>query len=193
MFDKNDRLVKMLSKHEHAVIFRFPSHFIHTRFNKIRAKDQQVHDLREFFRQEVFLPAARFCYRASQAEYIGDGNAPREFWKKSKGMCMHACSKLGAYLDDGFVSLHFDMVTQGLLEERTLRTLLDMLDNMIAHELFEYDEHEKRRLQFHPDAKPDVYEEWRAGVYRDLQRAILNATFIGANGEGTYSIQSKMI
>jgi hypothetical protein len=193
MFDKNDRLVKMLSKHEHAVIFRFPSHFIHERFNKIRAKDQQVQELREFFRQEVFMPAARFCYRASQVEYIGDGNAPREFWKKSKRMCMHACSKLGAYLDDGWVSVHFDMVANGLLEERELRTLLDMIDNMIAQELFEFDEQEKRRLQFHPDSKPDNYAAWRAGVYRDLQRAILNATFFETTGEGTYSIQSKMI
>jgi hypothetical protein len=189
----NERLLKLMSKHEHAVIFRFPSHFIHERFNKIRAKDRQVQELREFFRQEVFLPAARFAYRATQIEYIGDQNAPQMYWKKAKGMCMHACSKLGAYLDDGYVSLNFDIVAQGLLEERTLRTLLDMIDVMCAHELFAYEEQNKHRLQFHPDSQPDKYEEWRAGVYRDLQRAIMSATFIGTPDDGSYTIQSKMI
>lgn len=193
MTTPNERLMQFISKHEHAVIFRFPSHFIHERFNKIRSKDEQVMALREFFRQEVFMPAARFAYRASQIEYIGDQNVPQMFWKKAKSMCMHANHKLGAYLDDGWVTLSFDIVSRGILEERTLRMLLDVIDNLISHEIYKYDQSEERLLKEHPDAKPDRYEAWRAGVYRDLQRAILNATFFEGSGEGSYTIQSKMI
>lgn len=193
MMDKNHPLLRRLSKHEHTVAFRFPSHFLHTRFNKIRAKDQQRTDLIDFFRMEVFQPAARFAYRASQIEYIGDQEIPQRLWAKAKRMCMHACSRLDVVLDDGFVTLRFNVVTHMLVEERDLHILLDAVEAQLSHEQYFYAEQEKRRLEFHPDSKPDKYEEWRSGVYSDIQKALMNATFLREPNQGIYLIQSTMI
>lgn len=184
-------LIKRLRNHDHKVTFRFPSHFIHVRFNPIRAKDQRRTDLIEFFRTEVLLPAARFAYRAMQPEYVGEDNMPSRIWKRARGMCLNACSNLDVMLDDGYVTLTFTVVTSSLVEERDLRKLLDAIDNHIGMEQIIHSENKKLRKE--SSAAFDKYEDWRNGAYSDIRHAIQNSTFFGTPGEGIYTIQSTYI
>lgn len=184
-------LLRRMSNHNHKVTFRFPSHFIHVRFNPIRAKDQRRKDLIEFFRTEVLLPAARFAYRAMQPEYAGEDNLPSRIWKRARGMCLNACSNLDVMLDDGFVTLTFTVVTHTMVEERDLRKMLDAIENHIGMEQVIHSENKKLRKEH--STVFDKYEDWRNGAYSDIQKAILNATFFQTPDEGVYTIQSTYI
>lgn len=183
-----EHLMRGLHNHDHTVNFRFPSHFIHKRFNPIRAKDQRRTDLIEFFRTEVFLPAARFAYRAMQPEYAGEDNMPSVVWKRARGMCLNACSKLDVLLDDGFVTLTFTVVTRSLVEEHDLRKMLDAIDNHIGMEQVIHSQN--KELRKGNSEAHDKYEDWRNGAYHDIQTAILNATFFNSPDQGVYTIQS---
>jgi hypothetical protein len=167
------------------VTFRFPSPDMEARFKfqpngkALRGREQAQHDMREWWRHDVLIPAARFCWHAQQPEYQQlEGMMPDEFWKKSKRICDHATRDCWVYFDGGFVTVQMEIFAHAIpiYARKEMQHLTGAIEAALMLEIGVIEADMARPLP--EGAEPDKFQNWRLRVYKDIRSGLMDDFFM---------------
>lgn len=172
------KLPLFFTKREHEVTLRIAAPKLVRRMEQTsRCKERIQTDIKDFFRQEVFVPGSRFAYRASQREY--PEGVPKHIWRTATKQCLGASATLSVETvttyNEVCVELKFTIYTRELAEPKDLGSLFMAVEGAI--------ELEQQRLEIFKQSlkepltleEVDHYEKWRSEVYSEITAGLMAA------------------
>lgn len=179
---KNDdgiaKLIKnTFSQKSYIVTFRFEGPTMEKRFRNVawhpqsqraparRGREQAEHDMREFMREEVLLPAARWAYRASQQEYVGSQDVNPAYWRRVMRTCRHAAYKCWVYFDAGHITVQMEVLCKAIGTVHDQNTLMCGIESLLNFEIGLSTRNIEHSMQ-------DQYEMMRMQIYKEMLRGI---------------------
>lgn len=126
-----------------------------------RGRNQAEHDMREFVREEILLPSARWAYRASQHEYVVAQDTNPIYWRKVMRSCRQAAHKCWVYFDGGYITLQMEIMCKGLGTVHDKNVLMCGIESLLNFEINQTERNISQVMQ-------DQYELARLQIYKDM-------------------------